>query len=473
VTITPESQPLDESDDALAATFPPEFLWGAATAAYQVEGAAREDGRGPSIWDRFSATAGNTYRGDTGDVAADHYHLMERDVDLMADLGLSAYRFSIAWPRVLPEGRGAINPRGLDFYDRLTDTLLERGIAPIATLYHWDLPLALHETGGWLNRDTASAFAEYAQVVAHRLGDRVTRWITLNEPWCSSYLGYGIGVHAPGMRSMQAAIIAGHHLLLAHGLATTRLRALIQPQARVGISLNLTPVYAADGRPETLNAQRRFDTFHNRWFLDPIFRGTYPDELFADLGTAPPPVEGDDLARIAVPIDFLGINYYSRLLLRAPDHRSTSTLTAPLFESYETVGPVPDSAYTDMGWEVYPDGLVDVLMRVHDDYGPRAITITENGAAYGDAWDGGDRVLDATRTQYLRKHIEALAVAVLLGVPVDGYFAWALIDNFEWAEGYSRRFGLVYVDYATQRRVVKDSGRWYARFLAAHREQAK
>jgi beta-glucosidase len=475
MTTTPESRPRigTGSEDALAATFPPGFLWGVATAAYQIEGATREDGRGPSIWDRFSAAPGNTRAGDTGDTAANHYHLMEQDVALMSRLGVNAYRFSIAWPRVIPEGTGSVNVRGLDFYDRLTDALLERGIEPVATLYHWDLPLALQSDGGWLHRDTSAAFAAYAEVVARRLGDRITRWITLNEPWCSSYLGHGIGVHAPGARSMQAAATAAHHLLLAHGLAVPRLHEFAARSANVGITLNLTPVYAADGRPETLDIQRRVDTFHNRWFLDPVFRGAYPEGLFTDLGVSPPPIMDGDLATIAVPIDFLGVNYYSRLLIRAHEQRSAPVDATPLFERYDIVGPVPGSRYTEMGWEVYPDGLVDILMRVHRDYAPRAITVTENGAAYADAWDGGDGVKDVQRTEYFRKHIQALAVALLLEVPVDGYFAWSLIDNFEWAEGYSRRFGVVYVDYPSQRRIIKDSGLWYADFLAAYRNQVK
>jgi beta-glucosidase len=468
MTATPDTRTDAARQRDLASSFPATFLWGAATAAYQVEGATREDGRGPSIWDQFAKTPGKVRDGDTGDVATDHYHLMEHDIDLMAHLGLRAYRFSIAWPRVLPEGRGTVNAAGLDFYDRLVDRLLERRITPVATLYHWDLPLALHERGGWLSRETALAFAEYAEVVARRLGDRVARWITLNEPWCSAYLGYGTGVHAPGMRDMQAAVDAAHHLLLAHGLAMPRLRALVQPHAQVGITLNLTPIYAVDNRQETLRAVRRMDMFHNRWFLDPTFRATYPERLFADLGTSSPPVQGDDLATIAAPLDFLGVNYYSRLLIRGQDVQRLRASSAPLFEASEAVGPVPGSVYTAMGWEVYPDGLVDIVLRVHNDYAPRAITVTENGAAYADVWDGGDRVHDARRKEYLRKHIQALAVALLLGAPLDGYFAWSLLDNFEWAEGYSRRFGIVYVDYPTQRRVIKDSGRWYAELVAAH-----
>lgn len=461
-----------ESDAELAACFPSSFLWGAATAAYQIEGAAGEDGRGPSIWDQFSHTPGKTRDGDTGDIAADHYHRMRHDVDMMASLGLTAYRFSIAWPRIVPEGKGAVNARGLDFYESLVDSLLERGIEPIATLYHWDLPQALQDRGGWLMPDSALMFADYADVVARRLGDRVTRWITLNEPWCAAYLGYGTGAHAPGIRGMREAVTAAHHLLLAHGLAVPRLRAAARRDAQVGITLNLTPIYAADRRPETLSAQLRLDSFHNRWFLDPIFRGTYPDGLFHNLGAMPPARADEDLRHIAERIDFLGINYYSRLLIRAGDSRNESSRVESNFGA-QVVSPVPSAGYTEMGWEVYPEGLADILSRVHRDYLPRAIFVTENGAAYRDIWDGGAIVHDAQRVDYLRKHIQALAVARLLDVPVEGYFAWSLLDNFEWAEGYSRRFGLVYVDYPTQFRVVKDSGLWYAQLLAMHRVRTK
>jgi beta-glucosidase len=472
MTATPEVRAESERDEELAACFPPTFLWGAATAAYQIEGAASDGGRGPSIWDHFSRTPGKTQDGDTGDVAADHYHRMGDDVELMATLGLGAYRFSIAWPRIVPNGMGPVNAQGLDFYDRLVDQLLERGIIPMPTLYHWDLPLALHERGGWLNRATAVAFAEYAETVAGRLGDRVTRWITLNEPWCSSYLGYGTGVHAPGSSSIEAAVTAAHHLLLAHGLAVPRLRAHARSDAQVGITLNLTPVYAADSRAETLRAQQRVDSFHNRWFLDPIFRGTYPEHFFEELGVPPPPIGDGDLARIAVPIDFLGVNYYSRLLIRAHDAHDSPPDWSP-YSGAQIVGPVLGSSYTDMGWEVYPEGLADVLLSVSQDYNPRAILVTENGAAYPDIWEGGDHVHDAQRVKYLRQHIHALAVSLLVGVPVEGYFAWSLMDNFEWAEGYSRRFGLAYVDYPSQRRIVKDSGRWYSELLAFHRDQSK
>jgi beta-glucosidase len=468
---TRDGRPETETDLDLAAAFPKGFLWGAATSAYQIEGAAHGDGRGPSIWDRFCAVEGAVKNGETGDVAADHYSRMGRDVELMAELSLSAYRFSLAWPRILPQGRGKVNARGLDFYERLVDSLLVRGITPVATLYHWDLPAALQDEGGWLSRDTALAFAEYAEVVARRLGDRVPRWITLNEPWCAAYLGYGAGVHAPGVKGMQAAVTAAHHLLLAHGLAVPRLRQYSRPASQVGVTLNLTPVYATDRRPKTLVAQQQADRFHNRWFLDPIFVGAYPARFFERLAVATPEMADGDLATIAAPLDFLGVNYYSRLVIQAATGSARSR-QGPYFDG-QVVGPLSGSTYTAMGWEVYPEGLLDVLVRLQQEYSPPAILVTENGAAYDDVWDGGDRVVDLQRREYLREHLEALAVALLLDVPVEGYFAWSLMDNFEWAEGYSRRFGIVYVDFATQRRIVKESGRWYAGLLAAHRAQAQ
>lgn len=459
------------SHTSLSKLFPPDFLWGAATSAYQIEGAAREHGRGLSIWDQFAATPGATHRGETGDIAADHYHRMQEDVALMHSLGLGAYRFSIAWPRVLPEGTGAVNTQGLDFYDRLVDTLLAYGITPLVTLYHWDLPLALHERGGWLSRDTAFAFAEYAEVVARRLGDRVEWWLTHNEPWCAAFLGYGIGVHAPGIRDMPSAYLAGHHLLLSHGLAMRRLRAWTPPTAQVGITLNLGPIYPEDDQPETLQAARRADAFVNGWFLDPIFHGSYPEALFADEVIPPLLREPHDLALIAAPIDFLGVNYYSRKVVRAP--RETAADSTP--GGFEEVAQVPGASYTQMGagWEVYPSGLTDLLVRVQHDYMPNAIMVTENGAAFEDAWDGNGTVSDPERLYYIREHIQALGRALAQGVPLRGYFLWSLLDNFEWSEGYSKRFGMVYVDYPTQRRIVKQSGRWYTHFLTSQHLRQK
>lgn len=469
MSIIDHTQPMSMVDTHLAASFPAGFLWGAATAAYQIEGATREDGRNPSIWDAFAATPGKTYLGETGEIAADHYHRMPEDVALMAELGLGAYRFSISWSRVLPDGTGTVNARGLDFYDRLVDELLAKGITPLATLYHWDLPLALHDQGGWLKRDTALAFADYAELMGRRLGDRVDWWLTQNEPWCAAFLGYGNGVHAPGIKDMQAAAVAGHHLLLSHGLAMPRLRAHTRPSAKLGITLNFSPVYAADNRPETLAGVEKEDIFQNRWFVEPIFRGSYPEHLFTNMGVQHPPVKDGDLALISTPLDFLGVNNYSRVLLRSGPEANGSSSTG----TYEHVVPVPGACYTEMGWEVYPRGLADLLCRLHRDYAPPALVVTENGAAFEDVWDGNTRVSDPRRVEYLQEHIRAVAQAISQGAPVRGYFAWSLMDNYEWAEGYSKRFGLIYIDYASQRRVIKDSGYWYANFLTSQRGQGQ
>ena len=449
-------------------TFPANFLWGAATSAYQIEGAAHDDGRGPSIWDAFVKEPGATHHGESGAVACDHYHRMPDDVALMAQMNLNAYRFSLSWSRILPEGRGAINARGLDFYDRLVDALLAHGICPVATLYHWDLPLALQEQGGWPNRETALAFADYAEIVARRLGDRVAWWTTLNEPWCSASLGYGLGTHAPGIQNPQASVAAGHHLLLAHGLAVPRLRTFARADAHIGITLNLTPITAADNHDETIRGVERADVLHNRWFLDPLFHGRYPERLFTDLAVTPPTIENEDMALIAAPLDFLGVNYYSRALIRAPHGPKGQR---PSADAYEYVVPVPEASYTQMAWEIYPQGLAEVLVRVNQDYAPKLILVTENGASFDDQWDGRNHIPDKRRVHYLSEHIFALEEALRRDVPLGGYFAWSLLDNFEWADGYSQRFGLIYVDFTTQRRIIKESGRWYAAFIAAQRQQ--
>ena len=447
-------------------SFPRDFLWGAATAAYQVEGATREDGRGPSIWDQFAATPGNTFQGETGDIAVDHYHRMEQDVALMADLGLTAYRFSIAWPRILPNGAGAVNPAGLAFYDRLVDQLLAHHITPVATLYHWDLPLALYEQGGWRSRETAYRFSDYATTVARALGDRVRWWITHNEPWCAAWLGYGEGVHAPGIKGdAQAAVDVGHHLLLSHGLATQAIRAAAPADARVGIALNLFPIFAGDESAATLRATERAHRFHNRWFLDPLYRGEYTPGLFADLGVNPPPIQDGDLAVISEPTDFLGVNYYNRWIVRASEGGGADGSSSAI----EYVRDLPDATFTQMGWEVYPHGLGLILEELTRVYHPRALLITENGAAFDDVWNGDGQVSDPQRVLYLSGHLGAVGEAIAHGAPVAGYFVWSLFDNYEWAEGYSKRFGLVYVDFATQRRIVKDSGKWYAGFIASQR----
>jgi len=434
--------------------FPDQFVWGTATSSYQIEGATQEDGRGPSIWDTFSHTPGKTRGGDTGDVACDHYHRYLTDIGLMRDLGLNAYRFSVAWPRIFPRGRGEPNPKGLAFYDRLVDSLLESGITPWVTLYHWDLPQALQDQDGWPNQETAYAFAEYAAYLSRHLGDRVKHWITLNEPWCSAHLGYYAGVHAPGLRDLALSVQASHHLLLAHGLAVPAIRANA-PGAQVGITLNLSPGHPASPDPADVAAARRYDGFQNRWYLDPLFGFGYPEdmlELYRQAQAAPTWKEGD-LEAIATPTDFLGLNYYSRAVLKhSPE--------AP----YYFDGVRSGQEFTQMDWEVYPDGLRELLVRLAREYRPKALYITENGAAYPDQLIRG-QVQDPQRTHYLERHFTAAWQALQAGAPLQGYFVWSLLDNFEWAEGYEKRFGLVYVDFDTQERYIKQSGHWFRAFL--------
>ncbi|HUS15149.1 MAG TPA: GH1 family beta-glucosidase [Chloroflexia bacterium] len=438
--------------------WPSDFIWGAATASYQIEGAWQEDGKGESIWDRFSHTPGKVENGDTGDVACDHYHRWRDDIALMRDLGLAAYRFSIAWPRILPDGRGAVNPAGLDFYERLTDGLLEAGIAPYVTLYHWDLPQKLQDEGGWENRDTATAFVEYADHVARRLGDRVAGWITHNEPWVVAFVGNYWGRHAPGKEDMATSIRVAHHLLLSHGLAVPAIRAAV-PGARVGITLNLQPDYPASDSRADLAATHRQDLFANRSFLDPIFKGQYPEELVVALGESAPPVEPGDMEIISTPIDFLGVNYYTRAVVEdGPDRPPFHTRVLH-----------PEGEYTTMDWEVYPDGLRVLLERLHRDYPVPALYVTENGCAFPDQLEADGTVHDDRRQAYLESHFAAASEAIAAGVPLKGYFVWSLMDNFEWGHGYNQRFGVVYVNFATGDRHVKDSGRWYREFLASRR----
>jgi beta-glucosidase len=436
--------------------FPEGFTWGVATASYQIEGAVAEDGRGPSIWDTFSHTPGKVFDGDTGDIACDHYHRWRDDVGLMTDLGVDAYRFSIAWPRVIPNGRGAVNAAGLDFYDRLVDGLLAAGITPFPTLYHWDLPQALDDDGGWTARGTAEAFAEYAATVAGRLGDRVKHWVTLNEPWVVSHNGYGTGVHAPGHNDWSEARTVAHHLLLGHGLAVERIRDAT-PRARVGIVLNLEPQYPASSHPADLAATRLADGYWNRWYLDPLAGRGYPTDAVADAGWSQQEVRPEDLETIAAPLDFLGVNFYSRKIIRSGDLTDADRPEIP---------PEPTET-TEMGWEVYPEGMYDILLKVHTDYDFARVYITESGAAYPDELiDGG--VEDDDRIFYLQRHFTQLHRAIEAGVPVKGYFLWSLMDNFEWAYGYSKRFGLIYMDYETQQRIVKKSGEWYSRVISAN-----
>jgi len=447
------------------ASFPAGFVWGVATSSYQIEGAASEDGRGESVWDTFTRVPGKIADGSNGDAACEHYHRYRDDVALMKRLGMKAYRFSIAWPRVLPAGRGAVEPRGLDFYSRLVDALLEAGIEPYATLYHWDLPQPLQNEGGWGVRTTAEAFLEYAEVVTRRLGDRVKRWITHNEPWCVSILGYQRGLHAPGVEDFPTALAASHHLLLSHGWAVPVVRANV-PGAQVGIALNLNPGTPASPSEADRDACRRFDGFFNRWYLDPLYGRGYPEDVVADYaadGHLPPSglpvIQGGDLSAIAVPCDFLGINYYMRTVVRSD--RVSETENAP-----RTVHLAPRSEWTEMGWEVWPDGLSDILQRVHRDYAPGPLFVTENGASYSTGPDATGSVPDVARIAYLKGHLAAASRALQLGVPLAGYFVWSLLDNFEWERGYTQRFGITWVDYATQARTAKDSALWYAGVIA-------
>jgi beta-glucosidase len=468
VTIQQQTSPTRPAPAARGPVFefPAGFRWGGSTAAYQIEGAVTEDGRGPSIWDAFARTPGAVAGGDTGDVACDHYHRFRADVKLMAELGLTAYRFSVAWPRVQPDGSGPANQAGLDFYRRLVDELLGYGIEPWLTLYHWDLPEPLEDAGGWPVRDTAARFAEYAGLVHGTLGDRVDRWITLNEPWCASFLGYGSGVHAPGRRDGASAVRAAHHLLLGHGLAVQALRAA-QPGVEIGLAPNLYAVSPATDRPADADAARRIDGLANRFFLDPVLRGSYPADVLADLAAAKVTdlghVRDGDLAMIASPGTFLAVNYYSRYVVAAGARRQFPSAW-PGSEQVQFVSrgwPV-----TAMGWEIDAAGLSETLIRLHREYPPLPLYVTENGAAFEDPVGPDGRVHDLDRIAFLDAHLRACHDAIAAGAPVGGYFIWSLLDNFEWAQGFSKRFGIVHVDYPTQRRTPKASAGWYAQVIA-------
>jgi beta-glucosidase len=463
--------------------FPEGFVWGAATASYQVEGAVAEDGRGRSIWDTFAHEDARIADGSNGDVACDHYHRYADDVELMAGLGLGSYRFSIAWPRVIPSGSGAVNQSGLDFYRRLVDALLEHGITPLPTLYHWDLPQPLQDAGGWTSRDTAFRFAEYAQVVATALGDRVPTFTTLNEPWCSAFLGYGSGEHAPGVTGRASALTAAHHLNLAHGLGAAALRAALPPTGQVSLTLNLAVVRAASDSSADRDTARHVDGLANRVFLDPVLRGRYPADVLDDLGhlTDWSFIHPGDEAAINVPIDVLGVNYYSPTLVAA----ATSELVAqssgrwvndPLNPAAPSPYPgtdlayslTPDGPYTAMNWRIEPGSLTELLTRVHADHPGVPLVITENGAAFDDTVSPDGTVHDRDRIEYLRAHIAAVHEAISHGADIRGYYVWSLLDNFEWAWGYTKRFGIVHVDYETQLRRVKDSAHWYREVIAAN-----
>ncbi|MCC3770833.1 GH1 family beta-glucosidase [Streptomyces sp. UNOC14_S4] len=449
----------------MTVNFPPGFLWGAATAAYQIEGAAREDGRTPSIWDTFSHTPGRTLGGDTGDIATDHYHRRAEDVRLMAGLGLGAYRFSVSWPRVQPGGRGHASQPGLDFYRALVDDLLDHGIRPVLTLYHWDLPQELETAGGWPERGTAHRFADYAHLVAEALGDRVELWTTLNEPWCSAFLGYGTGVHAPGRRDDLAALRAAHHLNLAHGLGAQALRAALPSTAQVSVTLNSAVVRARTDAPEDLDARRRVDALGTRIFTEPMLRGAYPEDLIADTAgiTDWSFAHDGDADVIRHPLDSLGINYYTPTVVSAgTDNDRSRTDRLPWPDSGIVAFHQPPGKRTAMDWSVDPTGLHELLTRCAREFPGLPLVVTENGAAYDDKPDGSGAVHDPERIAYLHAHLDAVRRALADGADVRGYFLWSLLDNFEWAYGYSKRFGMVYVDYATQTRTPKSSAHWYA-----------
>ncbi|MFD8378222.1 GH1 family beta-glucosidase [Streptomyces sp. NPDC059679] len=441
---------------------PHDFLWGTATSAYQIEGAVAEDGRSPSIWDTFSHTPGKIAGDDHGDVACDHYHRWREDIGLMKRLGTNAYRLSIAWPRVMPGGDGPVNAKGLAFYDELIDGLLEAGIIPSVTLYHWDLPQALQDRGGWPVRDTAEHFAAYASVTADRLGDRVHHWTTLNEPLCSAWIGHLEGVMAPGLTDLTAAVRASYHLLLGHGLATQAIRAAA-PGAEVGIVNNLSTVHAATDRPGDLAAARRMDGHTNRWWLDPVHGRGFPADM-REVYEVELPEHPGDLETIAAPLDWLGLNYYFPVTI-------TDAPTAPAPHAHSVRR--PDVPRTGMDWEIDPTGIETLLLRLTDEYGARKLYVTENGSSYPDAIRPDGTVDDPERQDYLIQHLAACASAARKGAPLAGYFAWSLLDNFEWAYGYDKRFGLVHVDYRTQARTIKGTGHRYAEIIRSHRDRVR
>ena len=446
--INPESQPNIERIMHKPAKFPPTFTWGVATSAYQIEGAADKDGKGPSIWDTFTHQPGRIIDGSTGDVACDHYHRYGEDVNLMASLGIDAYRFSMAWSRVQPQGKGAWNEKGFDFYDRLLDAVASKGMAAHLTLYHWDLPQGLQDDGGWLSRETCKRFADYAAEVARRFGDRVQTIATHNEPWCSANLGYGNAQFAPGIADVKSAIQVSHHLLLSHGLALQAMRAQHTP-AKLGIVLNQwTADPATDSKADRALADYEYAR-SVQWFMDPIFKGRYPELALKAHGANAPVVFDNDFNDIRQPLDFLGVNYYFRAFCSAE--------TPPR-------QPKGEHGFTDMGWEIYPQGLTELLLALKEEYKLPPIYITENGMASADQLANG-QVADAERIRYVESHLDALAAAMEHGVDVRGYFLWSLLDNFEWNSGYAKRFGIVHVDYETQKRTLKESARWYRDFI--------
>ena len=435
--------------------FAKDFMWGCSTSSYQIEGAYDVDGRVESIWDRFSEQPGNISDGSSGKRACDHYHRWHEDLDIARDIGFNSYRFSIAWPRIFSERGAQPNQKGLDFYSRMVDGMLERGLQPWATLYHWDLPQVLQDRGGWNERDTVAQFIKFADVMTHHLGDRVKNWITHNEPWCTAMHGNWDGMHAPGNKDFKTALQVCHHVLLSHGLATPVIRANV-PDAKVGIALSLHPVQAASTSQADIDATIRHDGLRNRWFLDPLHGKGYPQDIWQLCGADAPIVEPDDLAAIATPLDFLGVNYYfPEVIAHAPEVLPLQTKVVVM----------PDRERTAFGWEVTPEGLATLLKRIVKDYQSAPIYITENGSTYEDVLEDDGSINDVDRRNYFIRHLAVLREVIAQGILVKGYFAWSLMDNFEWAEGYKRRFGMVYVDFETQKRTVKSSGQWYAHFL--------
>lgn len=430
-----------------------EFVWGVATSSYQIEGAANEDGRGKSIWDTFCKVPGKVANFDNGDMACDHYHRYKEDLDLMKWMGVKAYRFSVAWPRVIPDGVGRVNEMGLDFYDRLIDSLLEREIAPWLTMYHWDLPEALQIRGGWNNREVVEWFGEYAEVLTSRFGDRVKNWMTLNEPLCSAWLGHLYGDMAPGIKDLQTALNVSHHLLMSHGLACQVIRSNVS-EANVGIVINVTPAVPATDSQEDSNAAQLADGFDNRWFLDPVFGRTYPADVIDTLG-ASPEIHSGDMKLIAQDLDFLGVNFYFRQTVAADQNSKPLPIRSVNRENVKR---------TAMNWEVHPQAFEEILLRISKEYSPKAIYITENGSAWNDEVINGE-IIDDERIDYLARHLDAMRSAREQGAPILGYFAWSFLDNFEWAYGYEKRFGLIYVDYKTQKRTPKKSAFFYRQLL--------
>jgi beta-glucosidase len=445
----------------LIGTLPDTFRWGVSTSAYQIEGAVDEDGRTPSIWDTYCRVPGAVDNGDNGDTACDHYHRMPEDVALIRDLGVDTYRFSVAWPRVQPGGRGPANPLGLDFYSRMVDELLARGVEPWVTLYHWDLPQELEDAGGWPVRDTAYRFADYSMIVFDKLKDRVSNWTTLNEPWCSAIHGYANGAQAPGRRDFAAGIAATHHLLLGHGLASQRMREAAPAPIDLCLTLNLSPADPETDSEVDREAARRADGINNRMFLDPVLRGSYPQDVLADLAEigVSLPVEDGDLEIISTPFDTLGVNYYFGQLFSGVDEQGRTRDEAGRLVSRTVPHGRPTTA---MGWEILPDSFTELLVRIGRDYPGIPIVVTENGAAFRDEPDENGVVVDNERIAYVRAHLEAVASARQQGADVRGYFLWSLFDNFEWSFGYDKRFGIVRVDYQTQERTLKHSAHWYS-----------